>query len=75
METTQTKGQCSNRKPRNSIKIQTSLYELMETVIEVAGKDENDLINEVTLNLLAKAKPCVCVSSQQIIDLGTEIWL
>ena len=62
METTQTKGRCSNRKPRNSIKIQTSLYELMETVIDIVNPDENRLIKEVTLNLLEKARPRIRVT-------------
>jgi len=39
--------------------IQTTLYELMETVIDVADPDEKRLINEVTINILAKAKPRV----------------
>ncbi|MFN2127036.1 MAG: hypothetical protein ACK2TU_04180 [Anaerolineales bacterium] len=33
--------------------IQTTLYELMETVIDAAGPDEKRLINEVTINILA----------------------
>ena len=44
--------------------IETTLYDLMETVIDVTGPDENNLIKEVTLNLLAKAKPRVRVLSQ-----------
>jgi hypothetical protein len=62
MLTTQTKSRCSNRKPRHSIKIQTSLYELMETVIDSVNPDENRLIKEVTLNLLAKARPRIRVT-------------
>jgi hypothetical protein len=62
MLTTQTKSRCSNRKLRNSIKIQTSLYELMETVIDSVNPDENRLIKEVTLNLLAKARPRIRVT-------------
>jgi hypothetical protein len=33
----------------------------METVLDVVGPDENRLIKEVTLNLLAKANPKVSV--------------
>jgi hypothetical protein len=33
----------------------------METVIDVVNPDENRLIKEVTLKLLAKAKPSVFV--------------
>ena len=39
--------------------IQTTLYELMETVIDVSDPDENRLVNEVTINILKKAKPRV----------------
>jgi len=46
----------------NSSAIQTTLYELMETVIDVADPDEKDLVNEVTINMLTKAKPSVRVS-------------
>jgi len=42
---------------RNSSAIQTTLYELMETVIDIADPDEKDLVNEVTINMLTKAKP------------------
>ena len=54
----------STQKARKSIIIETTLYDLMETVIDVTGPDENNLIEEVTLNLLAKAKPSVRVLSQ-----------
>ena len=54
----------SAQKARKSIIIETTLYDLMETVIDVTGPDENNLIEEVTLNLLAKAKPSVRVLSQ-----------
>ena len=43
--------------------IQTTLYELMETVIDVADPDEKRLINEVTINILAKAKPGIRISA------------
>lgn len=49
---------------RSSSAIQTTLYELMETVIDVADPDEKRLVNEVTINILAKAKPSVRVSAQ-----------
>jgi len=52
----------STQKARKSIIIETTLYDLMETVIDIVGPDDNRLIKEVTLNLLAKAKTCVCVS-------------
>ena len=54
----------STQKARKSIIIETTLYDLMETLIDVTGPDENNLIEEVTLNLLAKAKPSVRVLSQ-----------
>ena len=47
---------------RKSSAIQTTLYELMETVIDVADPDEKRLVNEVTINMLAKATPSVLVS-------------
>jgi len=47
---------------RNSSAIQTTLYELMETVIDVANPDEKDLVNEVTINMLTKAKPSLHVA-------------
>ena len=51
------------RKPRRSSIIETTLYELMEAVIEIVGPDEKNLAKEVTLNLLAKAKPSIRVTS------------
>lgn len=62
METTKKKGRCATRKARDSMIIRTTIYDLMETVIDVADPDENNLINEVTLNLLEKAKSCVWVA-------------
>jgi hypothetical protein len=47
---------------RSSSVIQTTLYELMETVIDVADPDEKRLVNDVTINILAKAKQRVLVS-------------
>ena len=52
----------STQKARKSMIIETTLYDLMETVIDIVGPDENRLIEEVTLNLLARAKTRVCVS-------------
>ena len=46
----------STQKARKSMIIETTLYDLMETVIDVTNPDENNLIEEVILNLLAKAK-------------------
>lgn len=53
------------QKTRKSMIIETTLYDVMETVIDIVGPDENRLIKEVTLKLLAKAKSCVCVSGLQ----------
>ena len=57
METILIKSQPVTQKVRNAVTIKTTLYDLMETVIDVAGPYENKLINEVTLNILAKTKP------------------
>ena len=57
MKATQVKGMPLMQKHRSSPAIQTTLYELMEAVIDVADPDENRLVNEVTINMLAKAKP------------------
>ena len=62
METTQTKSLHLTRKPRSSSVIETTLYELMETIIEEVSPDENYLIKKVTLNLLAKAKPSIRIT-------------
>ena len=42
--------------------IQTTLYELMETVIDVADPEERKLVNEATIKILAKAKPRIRIS-------------
>ena len=63
MKPIRTKCQQLDRKPRRQIKVQTTLYKLMETVIDVVDTDEIKLINEVTLKLLAKANPKVCVTN------------
>ncbi len=63
MKAYQVKGMPSMQKHRNSPEIQTTLYELMETVIDVADPDEKRLVNDVTVNILKKAKPSVRVSA------------
>ena len=62
MEAVQEKYTSLSQKRQGSVKIHTTLYELMETVIDVADPDEKSLINKVTINMLAKAKPRVHVS-------------
>ena len=52
----------STQKARKSMIIETTLYDLMETVIDIVGPDDNRLIKEVTLNLLEKAKPRIRVT-------------
>jgi len=59
MEAVQVKYTSLSRKHQGSVKIHTTLYELMETVIDVSDPDEKKMINEVTINILAKAKPRV----------------
>ena len=44
-------------------KIHTTLYELIETVIDVADPEENRLVNDETVNILKKAKPSFRVSA------------
>ena len=63
METNQTKILRLTRTPRSTSLIETTLYELMEAVIDIVGLDEKNLVKEVTLNLLAKAKPSIRVTS------------
>jgi len=63
MKATQVKIMPLFKKHRSSPAIQTTLYELMETVIDVADPDEKRLINEVTINILAKAKPGIRISA------------
>jgi hypothetical protein len=43
--------------------IQTTLYELMETVIDVADPEEGKLVNDVTIHILKKAKPGIRISA------------
>lgn len=59
MKATQVKSIQLMQKYRSSSAIQTTLYELMETVIDVADPNEKRLVNEVTIRILAKAKPRV----------------
>ena len=63
MEDVQGKYKTSRKKRKSSVKIHTTLYELMETVIDVADPEENKLVNDVTVKILKKAKPSVCVSA------------
>ena len=48
---------------QSSPAIQTTLYELMETVIDVADPKDGKLVYDVTINILAKAKPSIRVSA------------
>jgi len=47
---------------KKSDKIQTTLYELMEAVIDVVGPDNNRMVKDVTLNILAKTRPKIRVT-------------
>jgi hypothetical protein len=51
MEAVHARVRYSSRKLRNTMLIKTTIYELMEAVIEVADPKENKLIEEVALNL------------------------
>jgi hypothetical protein len=51
------------KKHRSSPAIQTTLYELMETVIDVADPEEGKLVNDVTIHILKKAKPGIRISA------------
>jgi hypothetical protein len=51
------------KKHRSSPAIQTTLYDLMETVIDVADPEEGKLVNDVTINILKKAKPGIRISA------------
>jgi hypothetical protein len=63
METVQDKIMPLFKKHRSSPAIQTTLYELMETVIDVADPEEGKLVNDVTINILKKAKPGIRISA------------
>lgn len=49
---------------RQSVEIRTTLYELVETVIDVVGTDRNQLIMPVLLNTLKKGNANVVVSGK-----------
>jgi hypothetical protein len=59
MKTAHVKNMLLIQKNQSSSVIQTTLYELMETVMDVADPDENRMVNEVTIDMLTKAKPRV----------------
>ena len=59
MKTAHVKNTLLIQKHQSSSVIQTTLYELMETVMDVADPDENRMVNEVTIDMLTKAKPRV----------------
>ena len=52
----------STQKARKSMIIETTLYDLVETVIDIVGPDDNRLIKEVTRNLLAKTHPRIRIT-------------
>ena len=47
---------------REPVRIQTTLYELVETVIDVVGPDKKQLITAVLLDMLRKGRANVRVS-------------
>jgi hypothetical protein len=57
MEAAQEKYTPLSQRCQSSVKIHTTLYELMETVIDVADPEESQLVNQATVNILATAKP------------------
>ena len=63
MKATQVKIMPLFKKHRSSPAIQTTLYELMETVIDVADPIEGKLVNDVTIHILKKAKPGIRISA------------
>ena len=63
MKSTQVKCTPFLKNRHSSPAIQTTLYDLMETVIDVADPKDGKLVNDVTINILAKAKPSIRVSS------------
>ena len=62
METVQDKYKPLIQSRQVRLPIQTTLYELMETVIYVAGRRDNKLVNEATIKILTKAKPRIRIS-------------
>lgn len=61
MEAAQEKYMPLSQRRKNSFKIHTTLYELMETVIDVADPEDTILVNEATINILTTAKPNIRV--------------
>ena len=61
MESAQEKYTAISQRRQCSVKIHTTLYELIETVIEVADPEESQLVNQATVKLLAAAKPHIRV--------------
>ena len=60
---TRPKGRARKKKHLHEpIEIQTTLYELIETVIDVVGTDKNNLIMPVLIDTLRKGKANVIVS-------------
>jgi hypothetical protein len=62
METVQDKYKPLIQSRQFRLPIQTTLYELMETVIDVAGRKDGKLVNEATIKILVKAKPRIRIS-------------
>jgi hypothetical protein len=62
MEPILAKSSLVTAQSKKSVKIQTTLYELMEAVINVVGPDNNRMVKDVTLNMLAKTRPKVRVT-------------
>ena len=56
--------ECTKQKKQlhDSFEIQTTLYELIETVIDVVGTDKNHLIMPVLIDTLRKGKAKYVVS-------------
>ena len=61
MKSTQVKYTPFLKNRQRSLAIQTTLYELMETVIDVADPEELQLVNKATVNILTTAKPHIRV--------------
>ena len=55
---------CTKQKKQlhDSLEIQTTLYELIETIIDVVGTDKNQLIMPVLIDTLRKGKAKFVVS-------------
>ena len=63
------KKNCAGKAPhlRQPVMIRTTLYELVETVIDVVGPDQNQLIMAVLLDTLRKGRANVKVSETMTI--------